>query len=178
MKIRFRMPLAAFRSGRVPGTHCLAGMVLALGASGCATLEDFRNMAPAERARTVCESRPDYAGIQRNISELDKSIAEANEALRKGVRVYRQCNQVKVYGDKVTTCSTVGNTTQCRESRPARFEKQCLDVLLPIDAQQERDNRKGWVADRKRLQDEARQLYQTCYQSVVKMNAEDAYSLY
>ncbi len=147
-------------------------------ASGCASLEDFRKMAPEQRARMVCESRPDYLELQRKIRDFEQRITDIDEALRKGIRNYRQCEQVKVYGDRVTTCTTAGNTTQCRESRPERFEKRCVDVLVPVDPRQEKENRKEWMAEKNTLQEQAGNIYGSCYKTVVKMNAEDAYGLY
>ncbi|NDV12657.1 hypothetical protein [Crenobacter caeni] len=160
------------------GVRCLLACGLVFSLSACASLEDFQKMTPAERARTVCESRSDYAGVQRKIRDFESRVAEADEAMRKGVRSHRQCNRVKVYGDKITTCTTIGNTTQCRESRPERFEKQCVDVLLPIDVRQEKENRDAWAAEIKALQARGRQVYGECFASVVKLSVEDAYKLY
>lgn len=153
-------------------------LVVPLSLVGCASLSDFQRMLPEQRADLVCASQPDYNAAKRALAALDEKISAATAALARGYRVHRQCQQVRVYDDVVTTCTRYGQTTQCRQTRPARWEEQCRETPVPIDAKLERDNRTGWQQARQLEQTRMRQLYAQCFARVVKLTPEDAYRLY
>lgn len=43
----------------------------------------------------------------------------------------------------------------------------CVDVLVPVDPRQEKENRKEWMAEKNTLQEQAGNIYGSYYKTVV-----------
>lgn len=73
-----------------------------------------------------------------------------------------------------------------RQATPHNAGKAGLNALrsgvlmswFQLTPRQEKENRKEWMAEKNTLQEQAGNIYGSCYKTVVKMNAEDAYGLY
>ncbi len=149
----------------------LAGLLAA-----CTTLDDFRKMTPDQRARQVCDQQSTVRNYDQQISLLSRQISESQIALSRGYKLHQQCHQVKVYGNPTTTCTTNGNQTTCKESRPESYETRCTETPVPINPDLERSNIGQWSTSMTSLQFNREQEWLRCYDSISRMSPEEAYN--
>lgn len=157
--------------------HLLVLLPLALTAA-CTTVSDFQKMTPGQRAEAVCKRQPTLRNMFEQKQALEAQVADAQAALARGYRVHKQCQQVKVYGNASTSCTSMNGYTNCQESRPESYETRCTETPVSISADLERSNINLWSQSLENLRSQARSYYQNCYQSVLGMSAEEAYKHY
>jgi hypothetical protein len=161
---------------------CLTTLLLFLGA--CASLEDFQNMSPDERAQKVCEGSSAYAGRARSLRQLSAEIAEKEDLLAHGYRVYEQCQIVAftVPGNTVDCGNATGEALQnCQQGNtPPTTERRkvCMETRVPIDYAYESSALRDLRMSRESLDEQHEQLTYACQARVESMPAARAFSLY
>ncbi len=143
--------------------------------TACTTLEDFQKMNPDQRARMVCDQHTIVRNYNQQINQLSDQINESQLALSRGYKLHKQCHQVKVYGNPTTTCTTHGNQTTCKETRPESYETQCTETPVPINPDLERNNINLWSMSIGSLQQNRDLEWRRCYDSIYMMPPEEAY---
>ena len=160
----------------------LTTLVLLLGA--CASLDDFQNMSPDERARKVCESSSSYGQRARSLRQLNDQIADKEYALARGYRVYEQCQviPITVPGNAVDCSNATGEalaTCQKRNTPPTTVLRNvCTEVQVPIDYRYESSAVADLQMSRESLLEQHEQSTYTCEAKIRSLSAERAYLLY
>jgi hypothetical protein len=150
---------------------CLAGL------AGCASLDDFKKMSPADRARKVCDSKA--AGTNKTIESYIAQTKEINAALARGYRIHKVCVEVEKKGPPSVICSKSANgAVNCEQSTPRRHETVCTESPVALSYELEKDklnSLKALIAetDSRRVRD-----WQACYERVLVMSPEQAYEEY
>lgn len=70
-------------------------LMLALWLSACASVESFRKMTPAQRAREVCTGIDSYTALERDEREHARKAAEIRQVLDRGYRLHESCRTVE-----------------------------------------------------------------------------------
>lgn len=70
-------------------------LMLALWLSACASVESFRKMTPAQRAREVCTGIDSYTALEREEREHARKAAEIRQVLDRGYRLHESCRTVE-----------------------------------------------------------------------------------
>ena len=66
-------------------------LMLALWLSACASVESFRKMTPAQRAREVCTGIDAYTQLDSDEREHARKAAEIRQVLDRGYRLHESC---------------------------------------------------------------------------------------
>lgn len=144
----------------------------------CTTLDDFRKMTPDQRARMVCDQQTVVKDYDKQIGQLSGQISESQIALSRGYKLHKQCHQIKTYGNPTTSCTTHGNQTTCKESRPESYETRCTETPVPINPELEHNNINLWSMSISTLQQSREQEWLRCYDATFRMSPEEAYNHY
>lgn len=160
---------------RIAGCCSLVGL---LTLTACVTVQDFRDMSPHERAVKVCDQRGDIRALRNDILTLEQSMASSSQALRRGYRVFSDCEEYEVQTGTRTECKTLDYGVECEEHILWETRSRCTDTRVPVDAALERSNLNVWeqelAATRATLDSE----YQGCYDFVLELTPEEAYQRY
>lgn len=146
--------------------------------TGCVTLDDFRKMSPAERARQVCQRQESIVTLENEKQSLIGSIQQSQMDLARGFKIYRQCFPVKVYGRPTVVCREYGSQVRCIQTRPEFYETQCIDTPVGISPDLERQNIQAWTNTLANTEQRLSQEWQNCSKSVESMPPEEAYKYY
>lgn len=149
-----------------------------LALSGCVTLQDFENMSAEERATRVCDNRGDLQALRSNAHELEQTIAMANQALRRGYRVFSECEEYEVQTGTRTECKTLDYGVECEEQILWETRQRCSDTRVPINAVSERANIVVWEGELDVTRATLARDYQACFNYVLGLTAEEAFRLY
>jgi hypothetical protein len=159
----------------------LIPMILLL---SCTTVEDFHSMSPDERADSVCSATSGYRQRKRSLADLNREIAERENLLATGYRVYENCQIVSV--------SVPGNSTDCaglagkelkacnKANKSATTENRriCTQTPVPIDYSYEG----GVLRDLKMARENQLEIDElqtdNCLSKASSLPAEEAYQLY
>ena len=158
---------------------CCGALLLA----GCASLDDFRAMAPSERADYVCERHRDVQDLDARINETESAIVETSSAIAAGYRLHRSCKQVPVTRTTEERCTTEKNkdgedVKVCKETAKISHEQVCEDVPVTIDGAFERQKLADYRADLRGLEGEWSRAFDSCFDEVRGMSAERAFDFY
>ena len=154
---------------------CLLPLALTGLLTACTTLDDFKKMTPDQRARQVCDQLQSVRLYNQQIEALSGQIGESQLALARGYKIHKQCQQVKVYGNPTTTCTTQGNQTTCKETRPESHETRCTETPAPISPDLERNNITQWSMTISTLENNKQLEWRRCYDSIYPLPPEEAY---
>jgi hypothetical protein len=160
----------------------LTTLLLLLGA--CASLDDFQQMSPDERAMKVCESSSSYGMRARSLRQLNDQIVEKEYVLARGYRVYEQCQviPITVPGNTVNCSNVTGEalaTCQKRNTPPTTvWRNVCTEIPVPIDYRYESSAVADLQMSRESLLEQHEQSTYTCEVRIRSLSAERAYLLY
>jgi hypothetical protein len=158
--------------------------ILALLLGACASLEDFQNMTPDERARKVCESSSSYGARATSLRQLNDQIAEKEYVLARGYRVYEHCQVIPIaVPGKTNDCSNVtGDALKaCQQGNTAPttvWRNVCTQTPVPIDYNYESSAIGDLRMTRESLLEQHEQSTYTCEARIRSLPAERAYSIY
>lgn len=146
--------------------------------SGCTTVKTFQRMTPDQRAVAVCKRQVHILASVQQKQALEAQIADSTQALNRGYRVHKQCQQVKVYGPAKVSCSSSGNYTDCTESRSESYETRCVELPVSLSFELEKSKIEQWTRSLSSVNERLESDWQQCYRSVYTMSPEEAYQHY
>lgn len=150
--------------------------------SACTSLRDFEVMSAHERATVVCQRQGDVRQYQANISRHERLIWSAQQAISQGRRQEQVCEQRQVETGSTTSCESIdqGNSTRlvCKEKKEYTKQRVCFDRQVPVDVALEQSNMNIWREILNTNRANHARAFQACYDSVVTMNATQAYLRY
>lgn len=146
--------------------------------AGCTTVQDFQNMTADQRANAVCQRQRGLQDLYQQKQGLESRVSDAQAALTRGYRIHTQCQQVKVYGNATTTCSTMGNYTDCQTFRPESYETKCTETPVSLNFELEKSNVGSWQRAIESLDARLKSEWQRCYQSIYNLPPEEAFKYY
>ena len=165
--------------------------MLAALAAGCVSVDDFRQMSPAERAHFVCSKDREVRQLDADIDALADDIAQIDEALYRGYHLHTSCKQVPVSASTTSKktvkskCKPDGKGGEvCEETETihtdpiTEYHTVCEDIPVPIDVQFEKEKLRGYeweLDDAVAVRDE---VYRACVLEIEPMSAEEAYDFY
>lgn len=155
-----------------------APLIVALALAGCTTVEDFQKMSAPDRAARVCDRDREVQGLRRSKQAYVDAISSAQEALGRGYRVHRACEQVEVPTGSEKTCQTNGTQTVCTERQVMKKEQRCHETPVPINPDNERRNVADWGQAAAGIEQQLQASYARCYHRVLPMTPEQAFQLY
>jgi len=150
----------------------------------CTTMEDFHAMSPDERAENVCSATNAYRQRKRALTDLDNEIAEKENLLATGYRVYEACQIVTVtVPGKTVSCEGLDgkelkachkkNTSATTENR-----RVCTQTPVPIDFNYE----SSFLRDLKMSRQNQVEMHElqtdNCLSRAKAVSADKAYLLY
>ena len=94
---------------------------LAILLGGCASVEDFRAMPPAERADYVCERHREVVSLEGEISATESLASDTRNAIAAGYRTREVCRQVPFV-------SSTEEVWRNRQERPKDLQKEIQSV--------------------------------------------------
>ena len=163
----------------------LSAAALLLLTGGCASVEDFRAMTPAERADYVCDRRRDVQRLDSQISDTESAIAETSSAIAAGYRLHRSCKQVPVTRTTEERCTTEkaekegdADVEVCKETAKISHERVCEEIPVVIDGAFEREKLSDYRRDLRALEDEVGRVFDSCHNEVRGMSADRAFEYY
>jgi hypothetical protein len=150
----------------------------------CTTVEDFHSISPDERADSVCSATSGYRQRKRSLAGLNREIAEKENLLASGYRVYETCQIVSV--------SVPGNSTNCegltgkelkacnKANKSARKENRriCTQTPVPIDYNYEGSVLRDLKTARENQLEIDELQTDSCLSRASSLPAEEAYQLY
>ena len=101
-------------------------LMLALWLSACASVESFRKMTPAQRAREVCTGIDAYTQLDSDAREHARKAAEIRQVLDRGYRLHESCRTVEASKAPEIVCPSSASRSGgsfagvCRCSRCSR----------------------------------------------------------
>lgn len=156
-------------------------IILALWLSACASVESFRKMTPAQRAREVCTGIDSYTALEREEREHARKAAEIRQVLDRGYRLHESCRTVEASKAPEIVCPSSASRsgdTRCSKEQNGKYKRICRDIPVPIDGALEKEKLAEHDAQARARATEKNQLYQRCYTQVLPMSAEQAYDYY
>ncbi len=153
-------------------------ILMAAALAGCTTVDDFRKMSPQDRASRVCDRDREVNSLRRSKQTYVDAIRSAQEALGRGYRVHKACQEVSVPAGSERVCQAVGTQTVCRENQILRRETRCQETPVPINPDNERRNVSDWNATAAAVDQQLQAAFAACYQRVLPLSPEQAYQLY
>lgn len=156
-------------------------IILALWLSACASVESFRKMTPAQRARAVCTGIDSYTVLEREEREHARKAAEIRQVLDRGYRLHESCRTVeasKAPEIVCPSCASRSGDTRCSKEQNGKYKRICRDIPVPIDGALEKEKLADHETQARARAMEKTQLYQRCYTQVLPMSAEQAYDYY
>ena len=170
--------------------NCLAGTLI----TGCvATLEQFSEMGPYDRALMVCDNSLEARAQKRKINSMADKIytLSSDIALRRGVldrgyRIHREC--WRQYATRTVCQELTGGRIECREERDPNDwvgEEVCKETPVTIDADYEENKLEGELerlASAKiklaNLKSGYRDNRERCYLRAEQLSPEEAHEHY
>ena len=156
-------------------------IILALWLSACASVESFRKMTPAQRAREVCTGIDSYTALERDEREHARKAAEIRQVLDRGYRLHESCRTVEASKAPEIVCPSSASRsgdTRCSKEQNGKYKRICRDIPVPIDGALEKEKLAEHDAQARARATEKNQLYHRCYAEVLPMSAEQAYDYY
>lgn len=156
-------------------------IILALWLSACASVESFRKMTPAQRAREVCTGIDAYTQLDSDEREHTRKAAEIRQVLDRGYRLHESCRTVEASKAPEIVCPSSASRsgdTRCSKEQNGKYKRICRDIPVPIDGALEKEKLAEHDAQARARATEKNQLYQRCYTQVLPMSAEQAYDYY
>ena len=156
-------------------------LILALWLSACASVESFRKMTPAQRAREVCTGIDAYTQLDSDAREHARKAAEIRQVLDRGYRLHESCRTVEASKAPEIVCPSSASRsgdTRCSKEQNGKYKRICRDIPVPIDGALEKEKLAEHDAQARARATEKNQLYQRCYTQVLPMSAEQAYDYY
>lgn len=156
-------------------------LMLALWLSACASVESFRKMTPAQRAREVCTGIDSYTALEREEREHARKAAEIRQVLDRGYRLHESCRTVEASKAPEIVCPSSASRsgdTRCSKEQNGKYKRICRDIPVPIDGALEKEKLADHETQARARATEKNQLYQRCYTQVLPMSAEQAYDYY
>lgn len=156
-------------------------LMLALWLSACASVESFRKMTPAQRAREVCTGIDAYTQLDSGEREHARKAAEIRQVLDRGYRLHESCRTVEASKAPEIVCPSSASRsgdTRCSKEQNGKYKRICRDIPVPIDGALEKEKLAEHDAQARARATEKNQLYQRCYAQVLPMSAEQAYDYY
>lgn len=156
-------------------------LILALWLSACASVESFRKMTPAQRAREVCAGIDAYTQLDSDEREHARKAAEIRQVLDRGYRLHESCRTVEASKAPEIVCPSSASRsgdTRCSKEQNGKYKRICRDIPVPIDGALEKEKLAEHDAQARARATEKNQLYQRCYTQVLPMSAEQAYDYY
>lgn len=152
---------------------------VALFLGGCASLEDFRAMPPADRAEYVCERHWETRQIAADLDSAESFAADSEIALSRGYRLHRACELVPVVVSTTERCKTEEDGEKvCKEVSELSHKEVCKDQPVAIDGPFEQEKLAGYRRQIGELQAEYDAAYNSCFAKVRAMGAEEAFDFY
>lgn len=156
----------------------IALVAVALLGTGCATVDDFKAMSADERANRVCSRQREVVDVRQQAALQRVEIGSIEQALGRGYRVHRQCKSVPVADQTTTRCTTQNGALVCNQSRQATsFRQECTEQPVAIDGNLERSKLESLNVSVAALDVQARQSFDQCYATVVRMSPEAAFNI-
>ena len=170
--------------------NCLTGVLI----TGCAaTLEQFSDMGPYDRALMVCDNSLEARAQKRRINSMADKIytLSSDIALRRGVldrgyRIHREC--WRQYATRRVCKELAGGRIDCKEERDPNDwagEEVCHDTPVTIDADYEKNKLEEELerlASAKmklsNLKSGYRDNRERCYLRAEQLSPEEAYEHY
>lgn len=147
--------------------------------SGCATVDDYRNLSPNQRADKACRNRPEFNSMASQKKQYDSSILSIQSDLSRGYKVHTQCRQIEVAGDTSTSCNTsyFGNNgyTNCTETRPKEVRQVCQETPVPINAELEKGKLTQMQEGAREIDSKLRSMWGACIKHVSSLSSEQAF---
>lgn len=147
----------------------------------CASVESFRKMTPAQRAREVCTRIDAYTQLDSDEREHTRKAAEIRQVLDRGYRLHESCRTVEASKAPEIVCPSSASRsgdTRCSKEQNGKYKRICRDIPVPIDGALEKEKLAEHETQARARAVEKNQLYQRCYTQVLPMSAEQAYDYY
>ena len=155
---------------------CWTRGMLAL--AGCTTVDDFRTMSADQRAAAVCNRDREVRQLRRSQQTYLDAIQSAREALGRGYRVHKACEQIERPAGRQTICENSGTQRVCKETLLTKTESRCQETPVPINADNERKNVQEWSQASASIDLQIQGVYAQCYARVLPLTPEQAFQKY
>ncbi|MGI9306824.1 MAG: hypothetical protein ACR2P5_05910, partial [Gammaproteobacteria bacterium] len=154
--------------------RAMAAIAAAAFLGGCAaTLEDFHDMPPEERAGYICERHWEARQIYDDLINAEGRASVTAQAIARGYRLHSACEFVPVTVTKEERCTTDKDGAKvCREVSEVSREEVCRDEPVAIDGRLEKEKLDGYRQEIRELQAEYDGVYEKCFAQTRAMSAE------
>lgn len=162
-------------------TRALALLAIICLLPACASVESFRKMTPAQRAREVCTGIDAYTQLDSDEREHARKAADIRLVLDRGYRLHESCRTVEASKAPEIVCPSSASRsgdTRCSKEQNGKYKRICRDIPVPIDGALEKEKLADHETQARARAVEKNQLYQRCYAQVLPMSAEQAYDYY
>lgn len=150
----------------------------------CTTMEDFHAMNPDERAESVCSATNGYRQRKRALTDLNNEIADKENLLATGYRVYEACQIVTVnVPGKTVSCEGLGGKElkACQKSNTSATTENrrvCTQTPVPIDYNYESSVLRDLRMSRQNQVEMHELQTDNCLSRARTLSADKAYLLY
>ncbi len=128
---------------------------------GCTTVQDFREMTPEQRAKTVCEEEATVKRLKNERNDMAWNIESAQEEMLRGYTFDEGCQPF----------ASSGNF----DNNPGPY---CDNFTMPANPGTQKQELENWKATLNRLDNELQVARSSCYSRVVNMTPQEAYKFY
>jgi len=134
--------------------------------SSCTSLEDFQKMSPEARAHKTCNNDVTVRHYGSQVYQLSNEINQIDALLLKGYKTRENCTTItyeRTSGDKPDSA----------------IKKICTEVVIPINdyVYKFEENRKAKLSiELEEAKDKKQINFDQCFNKVVSMNAEQAFT--
>lgn len=126
---------------------------------GCTTVQDFREMTPDQRAKTVCEEDATVRRLKNERNDVAWNIESAQEEMLRGYSFDEGCQPFPSSGNF--------------DSNPGPY---CYNFTMPARPATQKQDIENWKAALNRLDNELQAARSSCYSRTVNMTPEEAYT--
>ena len=152
---------------------------LAILLGGCASVEDFRAMPPAERADYVCERHREVVSLEGEISATESLASDTRNAIAAGYRTREVCRQVPFVSSTEEVCETDKKGRKvCKKKSKVSRQTVCDETVVAIDGRLEQEKLRDYQRELRDLNARADSAFDRCHEHVRRMSADRAFDYY
>lgn len=129
--------------------------------AGCTTVQDFRNMTPDERAKTVCERDETVRRLKNERNDVAWNIESAQEEMLRGYTFDEGCQPFQSSGNF--------------DSSPGPY---CYNFMRPENPRTQKQTLEQWKTTLNQLDEAVKSAWSSCYSRVLKMMPDEAFRQY
>ena len=154
-------------------------VIMTLITTGCVSLKDFEKMSVRERSNYVCQNNSTVNQYKKMTHDYNSAVIDVSEALSRGYRVHRSCNEISVQKEGATECSSyfIGSSvsTTCDTPTYTSYETVCQEIPVAIDGNLEQQKLAEYTSKLSKAEKKAEDIFERCINRVTEMTPEQAY---